>query len=202
MSQAWRSLGDKRRRRGRSHRVRLVRPIVAGFLLAAALTAVAVPAVMPVLSRLSWAASRDPAAPSEGVIVRQRGQSDCGAAALKMVLDYYGVGDASLEDLEAATRIGPDGTSLLALKHVAEQRGLTGQGLRLSVGHLKDVSMPAIAHVHGDHFVVVRSATDDVIVDDPSIGRLRMSAAAFNRAWDGIVLTFTGPDTHRQGTTL
>lgn len=108
------------------YRGRLVRLTVAGSLLAAGLMAVVAPTVVPVLNRLSWAASRDSTAPSDGVVVRQRGQSDCGAVALKMILDHYGVGDASLEDLEAATRAGPGGTSLLALKDVAEQRGLRG----------------------------------------------------------------------------
>lgn len=169
-------------------------------MLAAGLMAVAVPTVVPVLNRLSWAASRDSTAPTDGVVVRQRGQSDCGAAALKMVLDHYRIGGASLEELEVATRTGPDGTSLLALKNVAEQRGLLGRGLQVDVDRLEDVSMPAIAHVHGNHFVVVRSAAGDVIVDDPSIGRLRMSAAAFDRAWDGVVLTFFAPDPGRQGT--
>ncbi len=202
MSQVWRYRGDKRSRRRGARRGPLVRLAIACSLLAAGLVAVAVVTAAPVLNRLSWAASLDSTAPSDGVIVRQRGESDCGAAALKMVLEHHGLGDASLEDLEAATRTGPDGASLLALKHVAEQRGLTGQGLQLDVGRLKDVPMPAIAHVHGDHFVVVRSAAGDVIVDDPSIGRLRMSAAAFDRAWDGIVLTFATPDPHKQGTTV
>lgn len=171
---------------------------VGGLLVATGAVAVALVAIEPVLNRVSWAASLDSETPSEGVVVRQRGRSDCGAAALKMIFNHYGI-DGTLEDLEAATRTGPDGTSLLALKHVAKQRGLPSQGLRLSVERLVGVSMPAIAHVHGSHFVVVRSATADrIVVDDPSIGRLRMNADAFNRSWDNVILTFSRPNNTTQ----
>lgn len=164
----------------------------AGLILATALMAVAVRAVGPTLDRLTWAASIDPSAPGSGQIVRQQKRSDCGPAALKMILDHHGVAGATLAELEVATGTGPDGTSMLALKKTAEQRGLVSQGLRLPVERLYDIPMPAIAHVHGDHFVVIRSAGEDLVIDDPSLGRLRMSPRTFERSWDGVLLAFTG----------
>ena len=164
---------------------------VACLLFAIALLAVAVRAAGPALNRLAWAASIDPTAPAVGQIVRQQKNSDCGPAALKMVLDHHGITGATLAELELATGTGPDGTSMLALKRAAEARGLDGQGLRLPVERLDDIPLPAIAHVHGDHFVVIRSAGEELVVDDPSLGRLRMNARTFDRSWNGVVLTFT-----------
>ena len=164
----------------------------AGLLLATGLVAVAVRAVGPTLDRLAWAASIDPSAPAHGQVVRQQGRSDCGPAALKMILEHHGITGVTLAELEVATGTGPDGTSMLALKRTAEQRGLTGQGLRLPVERLHDIPMPAIAHVHGDHFVVLRQAGSELIIDDPSLGRLRMSARTFERSWDGVLLAFNG----------
>ncbi len=178
-----------RRERSRVHRRWLA---AAGLLLAAGLVTVAARALGPTMDRLAWAAALDPAAPAEGEIVRQQSRSDCGPAALKMILDHWDIDGGTLAELEIATGAGPDGTSLLALKRAAEERGLTGRGLRLPVHRLRDIPLPAIAHVHGDHFVVVRSAGDELVIDDPSLGRLRMSPRAFARAWDGIVLAFTG----------
>ncbi len=163
----------------------------AGLLLATGLVAVAVRAVGPTLDRLAWAASIDPTAPGFGEVVRQQKRSDCGPAALKMVFEHYGITGTTLAELEAATGTGPDGTSMLALKKAAEAQGLNGQGLRLPVERLDDIPMPAIAHVHGDHFVVIRSAGEELVVDDPSLGRLRMSIRTFERSWDGVLLAFT-----------
>ena len=167
----------------------------AGLILATGLVAVAVRAVGPALDRFAWATSTDPSAPGPGQIVRQQKRSDCGPAALKMILDHYGVTGITLAELEVATGTGPDGTSMLALKKTAEQSGLASQGLRLPVERLYDIPMPAIAHVHGDHFVVIRSAGEELVIDDPSLGRLRMSARTFERSWDGVVLAFTGGPT-------
>ena len=164
----------------------------AGLLLATGLVTVAVRAVGPTLDRLAWAASLAPSTSGFGEVVRQQKRSDCGPAALKMILDHHGIAGATLAELEADTGTGPDGTSMLALKRAAEDRGLVSQGLRLPVERLDDIPMPAIAHVHGDHFVVIRSAGDELVIDDPSLGRLRMSSSTFERSWDGVLLTFTG----------
>ena len=163
----------------------------ATLLVAAGLVGVAFRAVSPTLDRLAWAASLDLSARDAEEVVWQQGRSDCGPAALKMILDHHGIHGSTLPELEAATGTGPDGTSLLALKHAAEERGLAGQGLRLPVQQLTSIPLPAIAHVHGDHFVVIRSAGAELVVDDPSLGRLRMRPKVFERSWDGIVLTFT-----------
>ena len=178
-------------RRPRKATTRRQQLAAAGLLLAAGLVAVAVRAVGPTLDRLAWAASIDLSAQGSAEVVRQQGRSDCGPAALKMILNHYGIRGATLPELEAATGMGPDGTSLLALKRTAEQHGLAGQGLRLPVTRLRDIPMPAIAHVHGDHFVVIRSAGNELVIDDPSLGRLRMTSGVFERSWDGVVLAFT-----------
>ena len=178
----------------RSERFRIRPPhaAAAGLLVAAGLVTVAARALGPTMDRLAWAATLDPSAPAPGEVVRQQRRSDCGPAALKMVLDHWGIEGATLAELEIATGTGPDGTSLLALKRAAEERGVTSQGLRLPVQRLREIPLPAIAHVHGDHFVVIRSIGDELVIDDPSLGRLRMSSRVFARSWDGVVLSFTG----------
>ncbi len=179
----------------RSDRSRLTRNrslAAAGLILAGGLVAVAVRAVGPTLDRIAWASSLDPAAPAPGQVVRQQKRSDCGPAALKMILEHHGINGISLAELEFSTGTGADGTSMLALKKAAAERGLAGQGLRLPVERLHDIPMPAIAHVHGDHFVVIRSAGPELVVDDPSLGRLRMSPRTFERSWDGVLLAFAG----------
>jgi len=166
----------------------------AGLLVTAGLFVLAARAVGPTFDRLAWASSLDPSAPGPGTVVRQMKRSDCGPAALKMVLDHFGIPDTTLSELEVATGTGPNGTSLLAIKRAAEERGVLSQGLRVPVDRLDEIPLPAIAHVHGDHFVVIRSAGRELVVDDPSPGRLRMKSGVFARSWDGVVLSFgAGP---------
>ncbi len=172
-------------------RLRCQRPAFFVWLLAAGLVTATSCTVPATRDRLSWVASLDPKTPADGSLVLQRDLSDCGAAALQMILHHHGITDSTLEELDAATSSGPKGSTFLALKRAAESRGLSSLAFRVPTEGLSNVPTPAIAHVHGDHFVVIRSIANDVIVDDPSLGRLRMSRATFLRAWDGIVLTFS-----------
>ncbi len=87
---------------------------------------------------------------------------------------------------------------MLKVKKAIEARGLKCQGLRVPEDRLEDIPMPAIAHVHGDHFAVIRSVRVAVIqsvrmwsemtIDDPSLGRLQMTVDLFGCHWDGVVL--------------
>ena len=115
-------------------------------------------------------------------------KGNCGPVALMMLLDHWGVEDATLAELEIATETGPHGTSLLALKKAAQQRGLSALPLQLPADELRDIPPPAIAHVHGDHFIVIRSAGEELVIDDPARGRLRISTRLFARSWTGVVL--------------
>ena len=123
-------------------------------------------------------------------VVRQRGRSDCGAAALAMVLASFDR-PVPVELLEDELPIGPRGTSMLALRDSAARHGLEATGWRVSWAHLASVPLPAIAFVDGDHFVVVLRADASMVeLADPSRGRLRLSRRAFARRWRGEILTF------------
>jgi ABC-type bacteriocin/lantibiotic exporter with double-glycine peptidase domain len=126
----------------------------------------------------------------EGV-VRQRGRADCGAAALAMVLASFDR-PVSVDALDDELPIGPGGTSMLALQDAARRRGLDAAGWRMSWAGLSSMSLPAIAFVDGDHFVVVlRADPASVEIADPARGRLRLSRRAFARRWRGEVLAFS-----------
>ena len=138
-------------------------------------------------SRVAWAASLDRG--YDGPLRRAEG-TECGPAALAMVMEHHGI-DVPIAALAREAGTGASGTSLLKLKHTAQRRGFRAEGWRMSFADLREIELPAVAHVHGDHFVVVRSLGRRVVVDDPSLGRLRMSHRTFRRAWDGVVLTLT-----------
>ena len=121
----------------------------------------------------------------------QQGHNHCGAAALKMVLAAHGI-NRSVNELLQRLRMTPEGTSLLDLRLAATEAGLPARSWALGESHLRQLPLPAVAFVGGNHFVVIRRLLDPrtLEVDDPAIGKLRWPIAAFCRHWKGETLVF------------
>lgn len=132
-------------------------------------------------------------------LVRQHDQSDCGAAALATVALQHRV-RAPLEELRDLAGTDQRGTNLLGLVRAAERIGLAARAVRGSYEALRDVPLPAIAHLRTaegqGHFAVVhRAGRRRVILADPATGLLRERREDFCARWTGylLVLTPEGP---------
>jgi ABC-type bacteriocin/lantibiotic exporter with double-glycine peptidase domain len=112
-----------------------------------------------------------PRAPRVLHLVKQRGPSDCGDAAIAMTLDYYGK-PAALDAIEHELPPGADGVSALQLLKLAESRGLGVEGVKvITPRHASLLRAGDILHVDEHHFVVVDHVSDDGIhVLDPDSG--------------------------------
>ena len=90
--------------------------------------------------------------------VRQRDQSDCGAAALATLALHYRrpIGLEAMRDLAGTDRIG---TNLLGLLDAAEKLSFTTKAVKGPFEALAQVPLPAIAHVKTEeglgHFMVL-----------------------------------------------
>lgn len=137
---------------------------------------------------------------SEEVILQDK-RNNCGPAALKMVFDHYGI-VSTLAEIENKVGLTEKGSSMLALKEMAELKGMRAEGWRLT---LEDFLFrfaesrttgkfpePVIVFVQGDHFAVVDSVNgnDEIIMRDPAIGKLRIPAKNLPRMWKGETLVF------------
>lgn len=123
-------------------------------------------------------------------IVRQLAVTDCGAAALAMVLAYFGK-SVSLEELRLAIGVGRSGSTAAALLETGRAYGLSGRGIRVDIEDLCNLSPGVILYWRFSHFVVlerVRRRTIDII--DPSSGRRRVPIEQFRRAFTGVALVF------------
>ncbi|MBM3511779.1 MAG: cyclic nucleotide-binding domain-containing protein [Alphaproteobacteria bacterium] len=120
--------------------------------------------------------------------LRQHDQTDCGAASLAMITAYYGVpvGLARLRDL---ANVDADGASLWSLAQAAEVLGFHARGLQVSYDALADVTLPAIVHWEGYHYIVLyRVGRRHVVVGDPALGLRRLSVDEFRNGWTGRAL--------------
>jgi NHLM bacteriocin system ABC transporter peptidase/ATP-binding protein len=128
--------------------------------------------------------------------VMQMESTECGAAALAMVLAYHGL-HVPLEQLRVDCGISRDGSKAGNMARAARKYGLQAQGRR--VHDLEDAALltvPYIAFWGFNHFLVVEGfGPTSVWVNDPASGPRRVTAEEFDESFTGIVIELTpGPD--------
>lgn len=117
--------------------------------------------------------------------------TDCGPAALATVLRHYG-SRIGVRSVRQSVAPGAQGCSIEALRIAAEQLGFEATVGRTSQHGLRQIPLPAVAHLDGPrsgHFVVVHAvASDAVLIADPVRGLDWMSVQRFCDGWTGHVL--------------
>jgi NHLM bacteriocin system ABC transporter peptidase/ATP-binding protein len=132
--------------------------------------------------------------------VLQLEATECGAAALGMVLASHGLW-LTLEDLRVACGVSRDGSRAGNLLRVAAGHGMEARGFRTGLQPLRSMPMPAIVFVNLNHFLVLEGFKGKrVFLNDPAGGRRVLTFEEFDRIYSGIVLTFVpGPAFRCQG---
>jgi HlyB family type I secretion system ABC transporter len=121
----------------------------------------------------------------------QQSASDCGAACLVMVSQYWGK-NFSLNKLRDLAGVDRDGASLRGLNAAAESIGFSTRPIKATLAQLAEQPLPAILHWAGNHYVVVYAITRrEVVIADPAIGQLTLSHEEFRAKWTGYVLFIT-----------
>lgn len=124
-------------------------------------------------------------------IVLQMENAECGAASLAMVLRYFGNKNISLEQLRVDCNVSRDGVNAKGIKRAAIKNGLVCKAFKATPQNIKSVSMPAIIHWNMGHFVVLCGYSKNCYyINDPAIGKYKVSYEEFDRSFTGIVLVF------------
>ena len=103
-----------------------------------------------------------------------------------------------MDDLAQEAGTGPDGTSLDALARAVRKRGLSAVGVQVTPEALREQPLPAIA-LADRHYVLVEAADRAGVVVRDRGKRERLSWAAWNRRWAGVLLRLQ-PRAARNGT--
>jgi ATP-binding cassette subfamily B protein len=120
--------------------------------------------------------------------IQQQSASDCGAACLAMVGQYWGK-RFSINSIRNLAGIDRAGASLKSLAAAAERLGFHVQPVRASLNRLTNQNNPWIAHWQGDHYVVVyRAKGNRIMMADPAIGKRSLSLQEFQDGWTGYAL--------------
>ncbi|NEU73030.1 ATP-binding cassette domain-containing protein [Hassallia byssoidea VB512170] len=115
--------------------------------------------------------------------IQQHSSSDCAAACLAMVSQYWGK-RLSLNSLRNLAQIDKTGASFSGLAAAAETLGYDTLTVRASLSKLEWQINPWIAHWQQIHYVVVwRVKGDRVIISDPAIGKRSLSRQEFTAGW-------------------
>jgi NHLM bacteriocin system ABC transporter peptidase/ATP-binding protein len=132
--------------------------------------------------------------------ILQMEASECGAAALGIILAYHGRHEP-MGRLREACGVSRDGANAAQILTAARQFGLTARAFRCEPEQLRRMRGPFIIFWEFNHFLVVEQfGRSGVYLNDPSSGRRTVPNREFGRSFTGIALTFEqGPGFQKIG---
>ena len=122
-------------------------------------------------------------------VVMQLEALECGAAALAMVMAYYGKW-VPLEQVRADCGVSRDGSNAKNIYKAAENYGFDVRAYKKTPENLKkEGGFPCIIHWNMNHFVVLNGFKNNkAYLNDPARGEVSVSWEEFDESFTGIVI--------------
>lgn len=127
-------------------------------------------------------------------LVRQTEVAECGLAALAMVANYHGY-DTDLGTLRRRFQPSLRGAALKSLIAIADQLSLTPRAVKLPLGKLQDLHVPAILHWDMNHYVVLeRVVGGKALIHNPEGSSRWMALDEVSPHFTGVALELRPAD--------
>ena len=128
-------------------------------------------------------------------MVMQMESIECGAAALAMIMAYYGKW-MPLEQVRADCGISREGASAINIAKAARGYGMEVEGFQRGIDALREMGpYPCIVTWNAvDYVVCCGFRGNHVYINDPAKGSAKLTVEAFARSYGGICLTFAPTD--------
>ncbi len=124
-------------------------------------------------------------------LILQQERSECGLATVAMVAGHYGH-EVGLHSLRGQASMSSRGATLKDLVEVAQELRLIARPLRLELGEIDKLRLPAILHWRMNHFVLlVRMKRGKAVVHDPASGRRLVRMEELDRSFTGVAVELT-----------
>lgn len=123
--------------------------------------------------------------------VYQMEVTECGAASFAMIMGYFGR-YIPLEQARIEVDVTRDGCNAANIMRAAKRFGLNCRGFRKEPEALRDIETPCIIHWNFNHFVVFEGFKGAyAYLNDPAVGRRKLTAEELDECFTGVVLTFS-----------
>jgi ATP-binding cassette subfamily B protein RaxB len=121
-------------------------------------------------------------------IIIQSEAAECGLASLAMVADYHGY-KTDLVSMRQKFSLSLSGATLHDIMQFAQALHLTSRPLKIELEDLQNLQTPCILHWDLNHFVVLKSASNQsIVIHDPAYGEKTLKMSEVSKHFTGIAL--------------
>ena len=124
-------------------------------------------------------------------VIYQLEAAECGLACLAMVCGYYGK-HVGIFELRHSFRISTKGATVQSLVQAARSAGLLSRVLKVGMGSIHRLQLPAVLHWNLNHFVVLAERKGGkYLINDPARGAHWLDEEEVSKQFTGIAMELT-----------